>query len=175
MRPKAAVELEAAVEQEAAEELEDITVTTRVNSNIRTDADGMGDIFAVIPSGESFKVLGIEGDWVKTEYKGKEGYTYKTNVTGLPEDEAEETAEAQEIPKKVTIFTTKWVHTQPGENVYLTSQLEGFDDCEEIIYQWMCDKGNGFEEAPNGSNATYSFVADDDNLRWGWKLTVFYK
>ena len=135
----------------------------------------MSDILDVIPAGAEFTVLGIEGDWVKIEYKGMIGYTYKTNVTGLPEEapEADENGEPAKKERKVTLFTSKWVATKPGETIYITSKLEGFEDCTEIAYQWMCDKGNGFEPVEGATDRTLQFVADKDTVTYYWKLRVY--
>ena len=62
-----------------------------------------------------------------------------------------------------------------GEPVYLTSRLEGFDDCEEIKYVWYVDKGNGFEEVKGANEATYVFTADAESLTWGWQLEVLFR
>ena len=62
-----------------------------------------------------------------------------------------------------------------GEPVYLTSKLEGFEDCEEILYIWKVDKGSGFEEIPGANEATYTFAATEETLTWSWHLTVLYR
>ena len=95
----------------------------------------------------------------------------------LPEEETEtdENGEKAETEKKVTIFSSQWVVIRPGETIYLTSRLEGFEDCEDIVYQWMCNKGEGFEEVEGANEAAYSFVADKETLTWGWRLMVYFK
>ena len=62
-----------------------------------------------------------------------------------------------------------------GEQVHLTSKLEGFEDCEEILYIWKVDKGNGFEEGEGANDASYTFEATAETLGWGWHLTVLYR
>ena len=57
----------------------------------------------------------------------------------------------------------------------LTSMLEGFEDCDEIAYQWECNKGNGFEAVTGANSAYYAFIADPESLNWSWKLTVYYR
>ena len=175
---KEAAEEEAVTEvtdEAEEEEAEPIVVVTTSRSRFRVEADGMSDIIDVIPAGASFTVLGIEGDWVKIEYNGRIGYTYKTNVSGLPEEEPETDENGDPVKKerKVTLFTSKWVATRPGENIYITSQLEGFEDCTEIAYQWLCDKGSGFEPVEGATGSTLQFVADKDTVTYYWKLRVY--
>ena len=181
------IETEAAEEtEEAAEETEEAiedeptavgTVTTVVRSNVRMEADGLSEIYGIAPEGTTLTVYGIEGDWIKVLFDGRYGYTYKTNVKGLPEAEPETDESGEAVPqeKKVTIFSSKWTKTYVGEHLALSSILEGFDDCEEIIYQWMVNKGNGFEEIEGANEDKYYFTADEENINWGWKLMVYYK
>ena len=84
----------------------------------------------------------------------------------------EEVEEKPEIPKKVTIFTSCRSVMDEGEPVYLTSKLEGFDDCETIIYIWKVNKGNGYEVIEGADEATYTFTATMESLTWSWHLTV---
>ena len=81
----------------------------------------------------------------------------------------------EETPKKVTIFSSRTVLMNEGETVYLTSKLEGFEDCEEILFAWKADKGNGFEEIPGANEDAYSFTATEETLAWSWRLTVLYR
>ena len=155
---------------------EELIVTTLNRSNVRADADGMSEIFAVAPTDTQFTVLAIEGDWIKVEYEGRIGYIYKTNLDGLEpeEEEVDEAGDPVEKEKKVTIFSSKWTKTYPGETIRLSSILEGFEDCE-IYYQWMVDKGNGFEAIEGANGPEYTFTATAENLAWAWKLQVYYR
>ena len=93
----------------------------------------------------------------------------------IPEEAAEETAEAEEIAEqKVTIFTSRRVYMTMGEPVYLTSELEGFEGLE-TVFQWECDKGEGFEPVEGADEDHYTFIADAESLSWGWKLLVYYR
>ena len=174
--------LEGEIEEEAEEtevvsDYAGIEVRTLNRSNIRMAADGLSEIYAIAPAGCVFKILGIEGDWVKIEYDGLIGYTYKTNVDGLPEVEPEldENGDPVPVEKKVTIFSSKWTRTYVGEPLALTSKLEGFDDCEDLFYQWMVNKGNGFTEIEGANSDSYYFTSNEENVNWGWKLLVYFK
>ena len=85
------------------------------------------------------------------------------------------TPEPTPIPKRVTIATNRKSVMEEGATVTLTSKLEGFEDCEEIHYQWQRDRGNGFEDMPCATSSTYSFPATAESLCWGWRLIVYYR
>ena len=61
-----------------------------------------------------------------------------------------------------------------GDYVMLTSKLEGFDGLE-VIYQWECDKGDGFRKVDNANEESYFFRASAETLSWNWRLTVYYR
>ena len=62
-----------------------------------------------------------------------------------------------------------------GEEIRLTSLLEGFKDCSAIKYQWECDKGEGFEKVEGGDGESFSYEATVESMSWSWRLLVFYK
>ena len=96
--------------------------------------------------------------------------------TGEEAPEAEEPEEVPEesVPRKVTIFTSRRAVMRVGEQVELTSLLEGFDG-DEVRYQWECDKGEGFMPVEGADGASYVFTADEETLRWTWRLVVYYR
>ena len=144
--------------------------------NVREDADGMSAIFTSLTEGTEVTVVNVKDDWATVIVDGQQGYIYVDDIADkldLPEEEPVE--ELVEIPKKVTIFTSRRVAMEQGEPVHLTSKLEGFEDCEEILYQWLVDKGNGYEEVEGANDATYTFSANAETLSWGWKLEVYYR
>nr|MCR5552194.1 SH3 domain-containing protein [Oscillospiraceae bacterium] len=148
---------------------------------VRFDADGMSEIFTTLPAGAELNVLGIVGDWVKVQLAdGRTGYIYKDQVAGIdfealqPEQEPAG-EEIPETPKKVTIFSSRTTTMRVGDAVYLTSKLEGFEDCAEIYYQWECDKGDGFAAVEGATGAEHAFEADRTTLKWSWRLVVSYR
>ena len=79
--------------------------------------------------------------------------------------------------KKVTIFIDREPIMYVGQTVHLTSKLEGFEDCTEIIYQWQVDKNDeyGWQEVKDGNKDHYEFAASAETLSWSWRLVVYYK
>ncbi|MBQ9409416.1 MAG: SH3 domain-containing protein [Clostridia bacterium] len=167
-----------------------LTITLEGNEdevNVREDADGLSAIFTSLPEGTQVTVLAIEGDWVTVIIDDQIGYIYIDDIAAyFTPDEEEKTdtepANADEDPqtitqpeKKVTIFTSRRTVMEVGETVYLTSKLEGFEDCNEIMYVWKVDKGDGFEVVAGANEDTYTFSADAESLTWGWQLTVYYR
>ena len=86
----------------------------------------------------------------------------------------EPVAEEEPVEKKVTIFSSRRTVMNDGEEIYLTSKIEGFDGCE-VIYQWECDQGEGFRNIQDANGDTYMFIASVETLSWKWRLTVYYR
>ena len=63
-----------------------------------------------------------------------------------------------------------------GEQVHLTSKLEGFEGYT-IRYQWECDKhdGAGFQDVNGANSSDYTFSASAETLNWDWRLSVYYE
>ena len=142
-------------------------------ADVRVSNDGLSEIFITLPEGTPLTVVAVMGDWLQVEVDGQIGYIYKDSVAGV-EFEQPEIDESAEIEKKVTIFSSRRSIMTPGETVWLTSKLEGFEDCEIIVYQWQYDRGNGFEDIPDADEDTYSFAADAEWLNYDWRLMVYY-
>ena len=192
------LDLDAAADPEAEEideyetplgltDYQTIAIEGETEVNVREGADGLAAIFSTLPEGAEVTVVNVEGDWVTVLVDDELGYIYiddiaeyldleEEPVEEVKEEPAAETEEATvEIPKKVTIFTSRRRVMEEGEPVYLTSKIEGFEDCEEIMYVWKVNKGDGFETVEGANEATYTFTADAESLTWGWQLTVLYR
>ena len=166
-----------------------ISIEGEVEVNVREGADGLAAIFETLPEGAEVTVVNVDGDWATVVVNDELGYIYIDDIAEyldleeedeeseeVSEETVEETAEeVVETPKKVTIFTSRRRVMEAGEPVYLTSKLEGFEDCEEIMYVWYVDKGNGFEVVEGANEDTYTFTANAESLSWGWKLNVLYR
>lgn len=154
------------------------------DADIRLAADGLSEIIATIPDGTVVAVTGVEGDWVAVRVDGVTGYIYIDSVLALKDVEGvlpeptptpETAPDATPAPNfKVMIFSSRRSVMAPGETVYLTSKLEGFEGYE-IKYQWQCDKGEGFVDVENANEDTYAFEASTETLSYDWRLAVYYR
>ena len=161
--------------------------TIKIGAAVRTEPDGMSPIILNVTADTALTVLAqVDDDWtavlLEEEVEGYTiGYVYKDDIVTVTVTEPEKTTEPDEgeeeeteTPKKVTIFTSRRVVMEEGENVTLTSKLEGFEGLE-LMYIWKVDKGEGFEEVEGANASTYTFEATAETLSWGWHLTVLYR
>ena len=81
---------------------------------------------------------------------------------------------ADESAMKVEISSSAKQQMTEGDIVVLTSTISGFDGYE-VMYQWSCDKGSGFQEVPGANGSTYEFTATQESLSWDWKVDVYYR
>ena len=150
--------------------------------DVRLAAHGLSEIILTITPETAVTITATEGDWVQVVTGGVTGYIYiddlarLTNVTGdLPQTTPAPSGDEQSTANfKVTIFSSRRSVMMPGETITLTSKLEGFENYD-IVLQWECDKGNGFEDVPGANSDTYSFEASIETLRYDWRLAVYYK
>lgn len=171
--------------------IEDFKKITMLDvTDVRIDPDGMSPIFLTLEKDEEVTLIGMEGDWAQIVVGEEIGYIYKDALEAEPvaeeaateqavEESAEETSEetteeAVQPEMKVTIFTSRRVVMEEGETVNLTSKIEGFDGYE-VLYQWECDQGSGFQPVEAANAATYAFTANAESLSWGWQLMVYYR
>lgn len=168
------VEEPAAEPTEAPAEEPAAAITAKGDADVRVAADGLSEIFATLPDGTVLNLLAVEGDWAKVDVDGQVGYIYKDSVSGVEWPQTEPTEAIDEENMKVTIFTSRRTVVEPGETITLTSRLEGFENCEIVVYQWQYDRGNGFEDIPGADADTYAFAADVETLSYDWRLVVYY-
>ncbi len=144
--------------------------------DVREKPDGLSAIFTSLSAGTEVTVISIEENWATVFVNGKLGYIHINDIAAYLEIEEDDSSEEIiEIPKKVTIFSSRRTLMEEGEPVYLTSLLEGFEDCEEIQYVWKVNKGEGFEIVEGANEETYVFTASMESLGWDWHLTVMYR
>ena len=167
-----------AIEEEAPKALAANTVIA-MEASVRGEPDGMSPVIATVAEGTELTVLEVSADWIKVELDdGTIGYIYRKE-TSIPAPEKEKSAdeeaaeiESEEVEMKVLIFTSRKARMTLGETVYLTSDLQGFENCTTIAYQWQWDTGSGFEDIPGATEDSYSFSADLDTLSYDWRLKV---
>jgi uncharacterized protein YgiM (DUF1202 family) len=139
-------------------------VLVTAGTNLRAEADGMSEIIYTFVEDEIVVVEDDLDDWLYvTTADGVSGYLFKGDVPDYDGPTKE---------KKVTIFTSRRSVMQLGEDIHLTSVLEGFEEGIEVKYQWQCDKGNGFEAIPGANGSTYTYQASVETLSWSWRLVV---
>ncbi len=97
-----------------------------------------------------------------------------SNEIGLPALKVKEEPKADESQMSVSLDSSATSQMTEGETVVLTASISGFDGYE-VMYQWSCNKGNGFEVVSTGSDSTYSFSATQESLSWDWKVDVYYR
>ena len=92
----------------------------------------------------------------------------------LNEDAGEVTAEPAKPQHKVVIRSSQGEIVTEGEQIVLTSELIGFDDDEQVTYQWQVDRGdgNGWVDAEGGTKWKYIFIADKTTITYSWRLIV---
>ena len=180
------------VEYEIPQNMDPITAIAETDADVRLDADGMSPIFTTLPAGTEIQILqNVGDDWVMVLADGQIGYIYigclenpteeasenpeEPADTDEPEEEKPESDVPADTEKKVLIFTSRRTVMSLGETVYLTSILEGFENCEQIEYQWECDRGEGFEAVEDATSDSWSFIADKETLAWNWRLSVSYR
>ncbi len=171
------------------------------STDVRLDPNGMSSIFTTLEGDTEVTVLEVAGDWICVLIgEDQIGYIYKDDLSGVPEETVTETEPAEEAEKteegeepevpaeteeepaaedpaadlKVTIFTSRRTVMVEGEYVILSSKLEGFDDYS-VLYQWECDKGEGFQKVEGADSENYVFSADVESLSWSWRLIVYYR
>lgn len=162
-----AVQNDAANEQLPEEKV--VWVWAKENADVRLDPNGMSKILLTVQKNAKLQLLSVDGDWAKIKVSDKIGWILKSSLSGLQEEEKVYTF------KKVTIFTSLRMQMTPGETIYLTSALEGFEDCEVVLFQWECDQGNGFEPVPGANSDHYEFPASVESLSWSWQLNVSFR
>ena len=153
----------------------------KTGAALRVLPDGMSPIAAYAPGGTPLPVMWQSSDWyavnVDLSVFGDDClYAFKDDfeVDHINRDKfVQRQNEESSQMKKVTIFTSQRISTEPGETITISSKLEGFDGLD-VSYVWKVDKGNGFEIIEGANAPEYSFTASQESLSWEWQLAVSY-
>ena len=138
---------------------------------IRANADGMSDIIYTPEEDIFVKILERTEDWIKVETKdGITGFVFHDDVQLDEESDKEKETKSA----RVLIFTSRRAIMDLGEEIKLTSIVEGIPEDITLKYQWEVDKGNGFEPAEGGNEDSYTYTASVESLAWSWRLVVSY-
>ena len=92
----------------------------------------------------------------------------------LDEDAGEVTEQPAKQKHEVIIRSSQGKVVSEGEVITLTSELRGFDDDEQVTYQWQVDRrdGNGWVDISSGDRSKYIFIADKETITYSWRLIV---
>ncbi len=154
------------VEPEDDSDVDDGMINVPAGTNVRAAADGMSEIIYTFEEDGTAKVISREGDWLLVEVTdGPTGYIFRGDV--LTDEEKDPDAD-----NKVLIFTSRRIVMPMGAEIKLTSLLEGFEEDQTILYQWECNKGDGFEPIDGATEDSYSYEATVESLTWGFRLIV---
>ncbi len=138
---------------------------------IRGNPDGMSDIIYTAEEDIFVKILERTEDWIKVETKdGITGFVFRDDVQLDEESDKEKETKSA----RVLIFTSRRAIMDLGEEIKLTSIVEGVPEDITLKYQWEVDKGSGFEPAEGGNEDSYSYTATVESLAWSWRLVVSY-
>ncbi len=158
-------------EEEENAELLPVIFTIRLEKrvDVRQQPNGMSALIAHYSENGLLRVVEDMGDWYKVkldrtigETYYDYGYVYRWDVETAP----------VETPKSVSIFTSARETMVLGETIHLSSVLTGFADDANVLYQWQCDRGAGWEDVPGATGASYSFPCTVENMACSWRLVV---
>ena len=96
------------------------------------------------------------------------------DVEALDEDAGEVIEEPIIQRREVIIRSSQGEVVTEGEVITLRSELRGFDDDEQVTYQWQVDRGegNGWEDVDGATKDKHVFIADRTTIRYSWRLIV---
>ena len=124
------------------------------NVNLREAADIESTILDALPLGTEMKVIDIDGDWFKVEYKEQTGYV-KASYTTLEYDAVKAVMLATTMYQKATATTGVNVRSEASEDsVILSSVAEG----EPLV---VLDEYEGWCKVYFGENYDIGYIKSD--------------
>lgn len=114
-----------------------------------------------------------EPETADDEVPGEEG-DLSDQPTQAPDGETiVETEENGEPQRYVRIYTSQGKVVTEGEIIRLTSELVGFDGLDYTL-QWQWDKGEGagWEDIPDATRDSFTFIASKETIKYSWRLLV---
>ena len=96
-----------------------------------------------------------------------------TDAETLPEGAETVYEDVDELDpnRKVTISATTGTAVNFGDVVTLYATFSGYDGVDVDI-QWQYNDGSGWTDAPGATDQKYSFVIDESNYTYAWRLNV---
>jgi hypothetical protein len=163
-------------ESKKDDEKDENQLSVTAGTVIRMKADGMSDIIYTAEEDITVKILNVGADWIEVETsEGVVGFVFRGDVQYEDKEEGTDQEAAEvETPARVLIFTSRRAIMDLGEEIKLTSLVEGLPEDIVLNYQWECDKGSGFEPVEGGNGDSYSYPATIESFTWSWRLIVSY-
>ena len=159
-----------------------VTVVPEVEIMFERDAEGNlvldenGDPIAYVRGSLEAPInfeRDAEGNLVLNE-NGDPAIYIVVEATAVATPEPTVTPEPTPIPVERSIDVWMTAEREPvyyGDTITLHSALNGYDGVEATL-QWMCDRGNGWEDVGGANSADYSFTLTEENVDWLWRLDV---
>ena len=119
------------------------TVTGEKMGNVPVD----GKVNVIAATGKADSIGGRDGQWVKIQWQGKEGYVFSAFISKLGSHESS----ANSKPSKTTSksLTGKIAAYECGDNCYLTIKDSQGTEHSGLCTASACDKWNENAEMPN--------------------------
>lgn len=94
------------------------------------------------------------------------------NATEVPPDAVE--AEAPQDGMVMITFAFEGEKLSIGAPVTLSAELINFPESAVVSFQWQNDESGAFTDVPGANGRSYSFIADESNVRCNWKVRTVY-
>lgn len=109
-------------------------VVTASNLNFRTEASISSKVIKVLPQGTTVIIIEEQGDWLKVEYEGDEGYLFKSYVEKLLA-RGITTATSLNVRSKPTVNSQSLALIYKGTKVSILEEIETDDESNPVWFK----------------------------------------
>ena len=76
--------------------------------------------------------------------------------------------------RKATLYMSWGSKAKPamGDRITLSARLEGYDGIEYSLRWQVNSGGGGWQDVPDAAGHTFSFILDEKNIDWLWRVAV---
>ncbi len=99
---------------------------------------------------------------------------YVVEDTEVPVVEAGMVA-VKEDERSVVIESSCGTTIMDGEIIELTARMKGFESCKEMLIIWEANKTGEWEEVARGTDNTFEYAANEENIHWEFRVRVLYR